>query len=630
MKKRVVLIGLDGANPDLIRHYVAEGVMPNFKRLMKRGVFGEYLSAVPPNTTVNWTTIATGAHPGTHGITDFWPHFPGTPLDQVDDAFNSELVQAEQIWKTAVRHGKKTAVQNYPVSWPWDAADGIFIGAEGTPYSGSVFELKPSSGFVSLAAVAGTKKADVIQFSGDENELVGTMTLTPTVGETQSAVSYTVKVTKSKGERFDSLAFYDEGGERVTWLCEGAWSEWLKAVFTVDGVERNGRFRIYITECSDDGQRIKIYVSQIFPEDNFTVPAELSEELVAEIGPHLSYCGSGPWRRGWHPIEAWFDEMRYKGHWMAKAGVHTINKYDLDLYYSHFHMFDHIYHYTWGFQDPATDWYDAETADFYEGWIREGHIIADEVLGIYLGGLDDGHTSFVLISDHGLIPHVKSVSNNNLLAAHGLINYAAGADGRPVIDWSQTLAYKPGDAVHIYINSVGRDPDGIVPPKDYEAVQERIIKVLLDFVDEENGKHPVAVALKKKDAVQYGLFGEMVGDVIVMMNAEYTAQMDAPLSLDGRILVKMGPQEENGGPTGDPYSHDATFHAVHGYTLPTSKLGRGGSEAGMLLFVGPQIKSGLDLAVPVAAINVAPTIAHLLGIPAPAQCDGQVLFSILK
>jgi len=48
-KQRVILIGLDGANPDLIRHYVSECIMPNFKRLMERGVFGEYLSAVWPN-----------------------------------------------------------------------------------------------------------------------------------------------------------------------------------------------------------------------------------------------------------------------------------------------------------------------------------------------------------------------------------------------------------------------------------------------------------------------------------------------------------------------------------------------------------------------------------------------------
>ena len=47
-KNRIVLIGLDGANPDLIRQYVAEGVMPNFAKVIKRGVFGEYLSAVPP------------------------------------------------------------------------------------------------------------------------------------------------------------------------------------------------------------------------------------------------------------------------------------------------------------------------------------------------------------------------------------------------------------------------------------------------------------------------------------------------------------------------------------------------------------------------------------------------------
>ncbi|MEM7531641.1 MAG: alkaline phosphatase family protein [Chloroflexota bacterium] len=625
IKQRVILIGLDGANPDLIRHYVSQGVMPNFKRLMERGVFGEYLSAVPPNTTVNWTTIATGAHPGTHGITDFWPHFPGTPLDQVDDAFNSALVRAEQIWKTAVLNGKKAMVQNYPVSWPWDAEDGIFIGAEGTPYSGSVFELKPSSGYVSAAAQAGATRADVIAFTGTDTERTGTLTLIPTAGKSQSSVSYTVKVTKSRSSVFDSVGFYDSQDNMVSWLCQGSWSDWIAAEFTIDGQPRIGRFRFYITECSDDGERIKIYVSQIFPEDNFTVPADLSDELVSEIGPHLSYCGSGPWRRGWHPINAWFDEMRYKGHWMANAGVYAINKYDTDLYYSHFHMFDHIYHYIWGFQDPATDWYDESVADFYESWIKEGHIIADEVLGIYLEGLDDGNTHFVLVSDHGLIPHIKSVSINNLLAANALITYSAGEDGRPLVDWSQTLAYKPGDAAHIYINCIGRDPDGIVSSEEYEVVQERIIKVLLDFVDDENGKHPVAVALKKKDAVQYGLFGEMVGDVIVMMNAEYTAQMDAPLSLDGRILVKMGPQEE-----GDSLSHDATFHAVHGYTLPTSKLGRGGSEAGMLMFVGPKIKAGVDLDVPVPAVNVAPTVAHLAGIPAPAQCDGQVLFNILE
>ena len=160
---------------------------------------------------------------------------------------------------------------------------------------------------------------------------------------------------------------------------------------------------------------------------------------------------------------------------------------------------------------------------------------------------------------------------------------------------------------------------------DYEAIQERIIKALLDFVDPENGKHPVAVALKKKDAVQYGLWGDMVGDVIVMMNAEYSAQYDAPLSVDGRILVKMGPQEE-----GDSLSHDATFHALHGYTLPTSKLGRGGSEAGMFIMAGPTVKEGIELKVPIPAISVAPTVAHVLDIPAPAQCDGQTLFQILK
>ena len=620
MSNRVYLLGFDGANPDLIRRYVDEGAMPNVARLMERGVFGEYLSSVPMNTTVNWTTIATGAHPGTHGIADFWLHFPGEPLDKFHEAFDSALVQAEQIWHTADRAGKRALVTNYPVCYPLELEHGFFIGGEGTPFAGSIFELRPSSCFVTEAAAEGTERAEHITF---DNEWKTVIRLDSSLDDVQASPEFALQITGSESAN-RQLKVYSSSGELLATLSVRTWTDWLAADWTVASHTRVGRFRLYLSELSENGERFKLYVSQVWPEDGYTQPAALAAELLDVAGPHLNYCGAGPWRRGWCDIGAWFDEMRYKGHWMARAASYVINKYEVDLYYSHFHILDHVFHYIWGWFDPASAWYDASRAEEFEQWIREAHVIVDETVGMYVDALGDD-ANIVMISDHGLVPHVKSVSINNLLAQAGLLAWEPGADGAPVVDWSRTVAFKPTDAVHIWLNLKGRDPDGIVDPADYESAQERVIRVLLDFTDPDTGGRPVAVALKKKDAAAFGIWGERAGDVIVMMNAEYSAQIAAPLSADGRVLVKMGPWEE-----GDESSHSAECHAVHGYTLPTNKLGRGGSEAGMILLAGPGLKRGERLTLPVPAVNVAPTVAHLLGIDPPAQCEGQAHFRALK
>lgn len=59
--EKVVVIGIDGAIPELVKKFAAEGVLHNISELMKNGVFSELLSAVYTDTPTNWTTIATGA-----------------------------------------------------------------------------------------------------------------------------------------------------------------------------------------------------------------------------------------------------------------------------------------------------------------------------------------------------------------------------------------------------------------------------------------------------------------------------------------------------------------------------------------------------------------------------------------
>ncbi len=614
--KKVLLIGFDGANPELLRRYVDQGELPNFARLMERGVFSVALPSVPANTPVNWTSIATGAHPGTHGITDYWVHFPGEPLDGFKEMFRSELVQAEQLWTTAERSGRRALAMNYPGAHPWNLKDSIFVGGEGAPESGSRFEIKSGCCFVSPAAEPGTRKATVVSFQGDPSQ--ARLELVPDKGRAATGVTYKAVLLE------DAVEIQDEAGQMCATLRPGKWSRWLADRFVVDGQQRRGWFRFYLTELSADQQRFKLFVSQIFPETGWTVPDALGPELVERFGPYVEYDGAGPYRRGWHGIRAWYDTMRYKGHWMARAGSYLVDKYGIDLYYSHFHMLDHVFHYLWGGFDPATGWYDASRAAEFEGWMLEAHQIVDETLGLYMeqAGPD---TALFVVSDHGLIPHIKAVSVNNLLAREGLIAWEPGPGNRPVIDWSRTLAFKPTDTVHIWINLKGRDPQGAVEPADYEAVQERIIDALLDLRDPENGKRPIALAVKKRDAAMFGLWGERVGDVVFMTNAEYSAPLSSPLSNDGRVVVKMGPEEE-----GKENFHSPDYQSYHGCTMPTVAIGRGGSEAGVLIMSGPGIKEGIRRDVPVRLIDVAPTIAHLLGLPQPAQADGRVLLEALE
>jgi tetratricopeptide (TPR) repeat protein len=68
---RVLLIGLDGADWDLIDPLVKEGRMPRLKKLIGEGVRSPLRSYDPMISPLLWTTIVTGVGPDRHGVADF-------------------------------------------------------------------------------------------------------------------------------------------------------------------------------------------------------------------------------------------------------------------------------------------------------------------------------------------------------------------------------------------------------------------------------------------------------------------------------------------------------------------------------------------------------------------------------
>lgn len=135
-KKRAMMIGLDGADPMVIKRMIAAGRLPNIKKAIETGVARENLSmigAIPSVTPPNWCSMATGSWPRTHGVTCFHNHTLGKDLGTNEVNWDSRRIQSELIWETFSRAGKKSIMLNYCEAWPprFEDKNGVYIDGSG-------------------------------------------------------------------------------------------------------------------------------------------------------------------------------------------------------------------------------------------------------------------------------------------------------------------------------------------------------------------------------------------------------------------------------------------------------------------------------------------------------------------
>ena len=111
---KVVVIGLDGFNPDLVDLWI--GDLPNLSEMMAEGVYGRIESTVPPITPQAWTCAQCGKNPGHYGFWDFSYRSDfsyGEP-----NLINSRGVKVATLYKILPRRGKRVAIINVPVTFP--------------------------------------------------------------------------------------------------------------------------------------------------------------------------------------------------------------------------------------------------------------------------------------------------------------------------------------------------------------------------------------------------------------------------------------------------------------------------------------------------------------------------------
>ena len=626
--KRFILVGLDGVGMESMLHMVEAGYMPNVGRLIKRGVHREMWGVLPTLTPPGWTTLATGAWPGTHQVMDFNIRALGKPLDQTEWGINSRLCKAEYLWNTVERGGRVPVLVKYEMSWPPTISRGVQVEGTGPGISNHaqiagyhLFAVgreavqtaaSTDSAAVDPSALRETQRFEPITLHGVsgggwsnlpqsareplEAELVirplhrshAFMSRSGTgVPKSYYALIYAttvagydrVRITRSR-DGADCLFEQD--------LRAGEWTAYARDSFRIGDSDIAGHVRVKCIELTPDAERFELFVPQIWPLDGFTYPNAVAAELLEHVGPFLQNPGRDA--LGVIDDDTYFELVEHHLGKLADTAIHLCStRPDWGGLFTQTHVPDYANHFFMADADAVSGQPAERVERCFQGMARS-YAACDRWIGRLCEALLDDHTVICIVADHGGTPtSYPLVEVADVLEQTGFLVYTDDGNGGQVVDWTRTKAAPVGN-VNIYVNLKGREPTGIVEPADYEQVRRDIIHALNGYREPGAGYCPFVFALRREDAEVANLWGELVGDIVYATLPEFTG--------------------------------------AHGPQLPSARLGWG-SQHTCFVMAGAGIKEGVHLQQQVRQVDVAPTLAYVTGLPRPRDAEGGVVAEAL-
>jgi len=121
---RVLILGLDAADPDLLERFMAAGELPAFAALRQQGAFGRLRSSINCVTPSAWTSMATGVGPGRHGIFNFIEYLPTSHSIRIPDSTHRRV---QTIWELAGDAGQRCCILRVPMTFPASPVNGWLV-----------------------------------------------------------------------------------------------------------------------------------------------------------------------------------------------------------------------------------------------------------------------------------------------------------------------------------------------------------------------------------------------------------------------------------------------------------------------------------------------------------------------
>jgi predicted AlkP superfamily phosphohydrolase/phosphomutase len=123
-KPRISVLGLDGVPFGLLARLADQGVMPRTAEILRGGGLRQMRAALPPVSSVSWSSFMTGANPAEHGIFGF------TDVDPDSYRLRFPLfsdLAVPTLWDRLGEAGRRSAVINQPATYPARQSPGLLV-----------------------------------------------------------------------------------------------------------------------------------------------------------------------------------------------------------------------------------------------------------------------------------------------------------------------------------------------------------------------------------------------------------------------------------------------------------------------------------------------------------------------
>jgi hypothetical protein len=122
--RRVLFVGLDGADWQLLDGYMADGTMPHLAALVRQGRSGVLTTIHPPLSPLVWTTMMSGVSPLEHRVLDFTQLDPRSGERQ---PITSAERRVPAVWNMATWAGRSVAVFGLWATYPAEPVRGLLV-----------------------------------------------------------------------------------------------------------------------------------------------------------------------------------------------------------------------------------------------------------------------------------------------------------------------------------------------------------------------------------------------------------------------------------------------------------------------------------------------------------------------
>jgi predicted AlkP superfamily phosphohydrolase/phosphomutase len=655
--QKLVIIGFDGMDPDLLKTWIDAGLLPTFKKLVGQGGLYPLATTHSPESPTAWASFATGVNAGKHNIYDFLVRDTSTYLPDLGMVRREpprflfgyvpvakpkihSIRGATSFWVTAGQAGVRSSVLTVPVTFPPEQVpNGELLSGLPLP------DIRGTMGtFYYFATDLSRYEEGNTEFGGVLKRLVmeNDAAQTELIGPPNPVVRQQLQALRSKGQALTSedrkqiaaleqkedvripmtvrwnrpakTATVEIDGQSIA-LERGKMSKWVDLEFRINFLVRvHGMTQLLLMNADNE---LQLYVSPVnWKPDNPPVPMSYPDSFAGDLYKRLGPFRTLGWAEATWPLnegrmdEQTFMEDLYKAFDdRAQVILNRIDAHNWDALVGVIESTDRVQHMMWRLMDEKHPMYDAALAAKHGGAIQAIYRRADTFIAEVLEHLEPG-TQLMIVSDHGFHSWRKAVNLNTWLVQQGymaingqqpgekkLDDLFGGAEFWENVDWSKTRAYAMGLG-QVYFNLRGREAKGIVSPgAEAKQLADELSARLLTLHDPEDGSRIVR-AVYKRDDVYSGEFLGNAAELQVGMEDGYRVSWQTTLG---------------GSPQGIVYPNLKKWSGDHGgYDFATT--------AGVLVSNKPIAKSDPSI------MDIAPTVLKFFGVPIPAAIDGKSLW----